>query len=48
MWDAITRIEEKLDDLIYTVEGLEGQDQDLPELIEGVQKSLDDLCNIKK
>lgn len=46
IWDAITRIEDKIDDLSYTVEGLESSS--VPELIEGVQESLNDLCNVRK
>ena len=51
IWDAIVRIEDKIDDLSYTVEGLGSQEAperpETPELIQGVKEALDDLCNIK-
>ena len=41
IWDAIVRIEDKIDDLSYTVEGLESQEA--PEIIQGVKEALNDL-----
>ena len=52
IWDAIVRIEDKIDDLSYTVEGLECQEApespETTEIIQGVKEALNDLCNIRK